>query len=115
MLKLWYLCPEKPLSPCDFRASECKEDSITLSWNAPESDGGSAIKRYMLEKSEDNGNTFSFLQSVDSYTLSTIIRGLSQNKSYMFRIRSENVVGTSDSYAETQGLTKKAKSKYLIF
>lgn len=70
--------------------------TITLTWKPPMYDGGAKIMGYVLEKQlkgeEAWGRCNDFLVPVLSYT----VRGLTEGKSYAFRVRAENPAGVSE-------------------
>lgn len=47
----WYIfVPDEPESPKNLRVKEVWTNFITISWDAPEKDGGSPITGYIIEK-----------------------------------------------------------------
>ena len=69
--------------------------SISLSWAAPASNGGSTISDYIIEYQLTTGGTWSvFSDAVSTQTTATII-GLSNGTSYDFRVRAVNIIGQS--------------------
>jgi fibronectin type 3 domain-containing protein len=70
---------------------------IDLSWNAPSDNGGSAITGYMLERSTDNGNTWSGLVANTGNTGTTYSdTNVLPLTTYTYRVSAINDVGTSD-------------------
>ncbi|MCL2496091.1 MAG: S8 family serine peptidase, partial [Clostridiales bacterium] len=63
---------------------------VTISWEAPSSDGGSAILYYQVSK--DNGLTWVSASGANAYTFSGLINGMT----YTFKVRALNAVGFSD-------------------
>lgn len=43
-----------PTSPKDLAVDNISEDSVSLSWNVPDDDGGSPITGYLVEKRDAN-------------------------------------------------------------
>lgn len=72
--------------------TEVTTNSLTLSWEAPETDGGSPIESYLIEKREGLGE-FAFAKTVDGKTLSVEMKGLRKGKEYQFRVSAENSAG----------------------
>jgi len=67
---------------------------ITLNWNAPSSNGGSAITRYEVQR--DNGSWIS-----TGLNYSYIFQGLTNGTSYTVRVRAVNSVGNGASVERT--------------
>ena len=70
------------------------DQSVTLRWSAPSSDGGSAIARYEYRYREDGGSyggweTVSGGAGVTSYT----VRNLDNGTTYEFQVRARNAIG----------------------
>ena len=43
---------DKPSPPKNLRVTDVSKDYITLEWDVPESDGGSPLKGYNIEKAD---------------------------------------------------------------
>ncbi len=71
------------------------DDSVTLSWLAPERDGGARIHRYIVQMREVTpGDNWVTVKEVDSCDiLVACIENLKEGKPYMFRVLAENEVG----------------------
>ena len=65
---------------------------IQLDWTAP-ADNGFAITTYQVEKSTDNGSTWTSLTSVNALT--TQDTGLINGNSYQYRVLATNTIGNS--------------------
>jgi YVTN family beta-propeller protein len=84
-----------PSAPQNLQASG-SNSQVTLSWAASASNGGSAITGYEIERSTDNGNTWSVITSNTGSTATTYSdTGLSPSTSYTYRVSAINSVGTS--------------------
>src|SRR6185437_3225193 len=69
---------------------------INLNWNAPSNDGGSPITGYMIEKSTDNGNTWSTLVANTGSTGTTYSdSNVLPLVTYMYRVSAINDMGSS--------------------
>ncbi|XP_053671378.1 myosin light chain kinase, smooth muscle-like [Anopheles nili] len=102
-------CPETELSMC-LRVESPPEppagrptvtitsqDALTVSWNPAPYDGGSAITGFVIEmhlEQNDAQDVWIFAKRVPN-SFSCVIDGLRQDARYRFRIRAENVHGTS--------------------
>ena len=83
--------PEAPGKP-EVTAVDSKQ--ITIAWSPPESDGGSPIKGYIVEKKETSSTrwTKAVRDSVTETTLT--VRDLIEGKEYEFRVAAVNKAGT---------------------
>jgi len=69
--------------------------SVSLSWSAPISNGGSAVTDYVIEYQLTTGGTWAiFADGTNTDTTATII-GLSNGTSYDFRVKAVNIIGPS--------------------
>jgi titin len=67
------------------------DSQVTLSWNAPVSNGGSALTGYIIQLSTDGGATF--VDAVTTTNRSETIGSLTNGSSYVFRIVAVNAAG----------------------
>ena len=74
-------------------------DYVTLSWIAPEHDGGSPILGYVVEKRDSMMNMWSQAAKVDKDTLTAKVTNLFEGQNYLFRVAAENQSGRG-AYAE---------------
>uniref|UniRef100_A0A672QCF0 Titin n=1 Tax=Sinocyclocheilus grahami TaxID=75366 RepID=A0A672QCF0_SINGR len=89
--------PYKPPSvPSTPEASEITKDSITLSWNAPESDGGAEIKCYHLEKRDKDGVRWTKCNRQKLTDLHFKVTGLLEGHFYEFHVSAENEAGVGE-------------------
>ena len=85
-----------PLPPTGLTATVVSSSQINLSWNTPSSNGGSAITGYMIERSVDNGTTWSIIVSnTDSTSTTYSDTGLHKKTTYTYRIHAINDLGIS--------------------
>jgi len=85
-----------PQSPTGLAATAVSSSQINLSWTAPSNNGGSAITGYDIERSTDNGNTWStIVPNTGSAATTYNDTGLSPSTSYTYRVSAINAVGTS--------------------
>ena len=92
-----------PDNPENFRATISGND-VTLTWDAPVSNGGTAVTNYEYRQSSDDGSTWnpewtdvSGGASASSQTIS----GLTDDTTYTFQIRAENSEGAGEHAALT--------------
>jgi len=72
---------------------------ITVSWTAPEIDGGVPVTEYLASTSDTNGNSFSCSTFVNISVVPTScsISGLTNSTTYVIQVVAINAVGTSSS------------------
>jgi len=85
-----------PQPPTGLTASADSFSQITLNWNAPTNDGGSAITGYKIARSSDGGSTWiTIVSNTGSTSTAYSNSGLSPNTTYSYRVYAINSVGTS--------------------
>ncbi|CAH1103156.1 unnamed protein product [Psylliodes chrysocephalus] len=85
--------PGTPRGPLQYTATT--QDTISLSWNPPDDDGGGDLTGYIVEISEfgtDSWRPCPGFCPKPSFTA----RGLTEGKKYIFRVRAENIYGVSE-------------------
>lgn len=98
---------ERPDPPFNVQAVNPTSQSITVTWNAPENDGGLPIKGYIVEKMEKDGSKYEPCSDTLEPGLTYTVKGLTEGMEYMFRVRAENAAGQSDPSRSTP-MTKAA-------
>ncbi len=83
-----------PSAPQSFIANP-GSDQVTLSWTAPNSDGGSAITNYQVSK--DSGANWTNVGLTTSYTFT----GLTSGTEYTFKVRAVNGTGNGAEASTT--------------
>lgn len=71
------------------------QDTVSLSWNPPDDDGGGDISGYIVEVSEYGTDSWRPCPGYCPRTSFTA-RGLTEGKKYVFRVRAENIYGVSE-------------------
>ena len=79
--------------PNNLRVTAVQKDSISLSWDSPESDGGAPIKRYVIEKADAKKGNFIDAGETSESTLQFKVSKLFEGTEYLFRVSAENAVG----------------------
>ena len=91
-------CTDVPSSPRDLSVTECSKDYVDLSWQCPDTDGGSPVVQYIIEKQDVTragaGSMWMICGTVSASQLSVRVGKLLQGNSYLFRVSAENRVGT---------------------
>ncbi|GLD60224.1 titin-like protein [Lates japonicus] len=82
-----------PSAPSTPTASAVTGDSIALTWERPESDGGSEIDGYILEKRDKEGVRWTKCNKRRLNDLRFRCTGLTEGHYYQFRVLAENAAG----------------------
>lgn len=93
---------EKPDPPIQVEARDPTSKSITVTWKAPDNDGGCPIQGYILEKIEKDGDRFERVTQSLVPGFSHVVTGLKEDMEYQFRVRAENAAGVSEPSRSTQ-------------
>lgn len=92
-LIFFFSLSEKPPAPGVPKASNVTDDSITLSWQPPHSDGGAEIHNYILEIKETRGTRWLRATRKQLKSPNFRVTGLSKGREYEFRVAAENEAG----------------------
>ncbi|KAM4572254.1 titin-like [Odontesthes bonariensis] len=82
-----------PSAPSTPTASAVNGDSVVLTWERPESDGGSEIDGYILEKRDKEGVRWTKCNKRRLNDLRFRCTGLTEGHHYQFRVLAENAAG----------------------
>ena len=102
-------CPlsDKPSPVRDVKVTDITAESATITWQAPEDDGGKPITLYIVERREANRRSWNKVG--DSTTLEFAVADLVENNQYIFRVIAQNDVGLSEP---TESDTITAKNQF---
>uniref|UniRef100_A0A4W6C8Z2 Titin n=1 Tax=Lates calcarifer TaxID=8187 RepID=A0A4W6C8Z2_LATCA len=89
---------DSPGPPVNVKVSAVTRDSATLTWEAPENDGGDAVKAYHVEKREASKK---WVKCATVRTMTHTIKSLREGAEYFFRVRAENHAGLSTTSSFT--------------
>ena len=78
-----------------------------VAWDAPESDGGSPITKYKVEKRDATRAAYIQAEEVDGKTLKAKVTKLTEGNKYFFQVAAENEVGLSDWTETTEPVEAK--------
>lgn len=85
---------EKPSSPTGpLSTKDITEDSVTLSWQPPASDGGTAVTGYLLEKYDNRRRSWVKVADLDVKTTSFVVPKLIEGEKYKFRVSAVSAEG----------------------
>uniref|UniRef100_A0A8C5DTP8 Titin n=1 Tax=Gouania willdenowi TaxID=441366 RepID=A0A8C5DTP8_GOUWI len=85
---------QKPQPPGTITLKDVTKNSVTLSWEKPEHDGGSRVGCYIVEVLHKGAEKWA--QAVIVKETEATITGLNAGEEYMFRVAARNEKGTSD-------------------
>uniref|UniRef100_A0A8C6LA80 Titin n=1 Tax=Nothobranchius furzeri TaxID=105023 RepID=A0A8C6LA80_NOTFU len=85
-----------PGSPHIEDVSNVAHDGMTITWSAPETDGGSKITNYIVEKKDRAGIKWTRCNRQKVTDLSYRVVGLTTDHEYEFRVTAENIVGVGE-------------------
>lgn len=98
----------RPSAPQNLAVKRVTENSAILAWDAPRTDGGSAIKQYVIEKRDARRYGYTHVGSTRSCEFK--VGRLVEGQEYTFQVSAENDVGVGQAAELTQAVT--AKSPY---
>lgn len=93
---------DKPSPPRNLTVHDVWSDYIGFTWEAPESDGGSALTGYTIEQRDTYDIGYRFLASVDANCTSYQATNLQEGHDYYFRVFAQNAAGLSEKPAEVK-------------
>jgi hypothetical protein len=99
-----YSSNKLPQPPTGLTANAISSSQINISWSAPADNGGSAITGYKIEKSMDDGSTWSTIMTGNTTTYADA--GLLANTAYTYRVSAINSVGTGSPSNAATATTK---------
>jgi len=101
-----------PDAPRKLTAVQSGSGGARVSWQAPASDGGSAITNYVVSLSK--AGVAQPARTFDASLTSRVLGGLQNGASYRFRVTAQNAVGLGAPSAQTGGITVGAPGQPLI-
>ncbi|OZC09937.1 hypothetical protein X798_03043 [Onchocerca flexuosa] len=85
-----------PSSPGKPESTNINEDSLTLNWTRPNSDGGGRIRGYLIEKREIGTDLWQKCNYNPNPSTSCVVNNLIENRDYEFRVFAINDAGNSE-------------------
>lgn len=85
--------PGKPDKP---NVTGVQRDAMTVYWNAPESDGGALIQRYLLEKRSRISRKWSKVTNEKILGTQYRVCCLQEDQEYMYRVAAVNTAGQGE-------------------
>lgn len=112
-----FIDADKPGAPRNLKVTGVTQNSVSLKWNEPDSDGGSELTNYVLEDREGVRRAWQRVGSVDvteecQYTVPLLTEGAQ----YVFRVAAENSVGVGEFAELSQTVIPKSQfGKWKIY
>ena len=103
VLTIEYSVVTTPNAPTGLSAASNTNNQASLSWTAPNDNGGASITDYIIQYSTDNSNWSTFADGTSTDTSATVT-GLNSNTLYYFQVAAVNSVGTG-SYSSSASAT----------
>lgn len=91
-----------PDAPLNVIVGNVTKFGCTVSWEPPESDGGSPITSYIIELRDRTSVKWSPVQVSKADELTAIVNDVIENKEYIFRVKAENKAGVGKPSAASQ-------------
>jgi titin len=82
--------------------TDTSKGQVNLSWEAPESDGGAPVLNYVVEMRPEKDNYYMLVDKIPGDVHTHTVRGLREGAKYFFKVRAENIKGTSEEAVELQ-------------
>ena len=78
------------------KVKETSKDYVIVAWESPDSDGGSPITGFQVERKDVTKTSFVSAGRCDPDTFHFKVAKLIENNEYLFQVLAENDVGQSD-------------------
>ena len=79
----------------NLKVKETSPSFVDLIWESPDSDGGSPITGYVVEKRDAKKTAFVGCGTTDANTCYLKVANLVENNEYVFQVAAENEIGQS--------------------
>uniref|UniRef100_A0A8C1WDE3 Titin n=1 Tax=Cyprinus carpio TaxID=7962 RepID=A0A8C1WDE3_CYPCA len=86
----------QPGSPQIIEVTNIAKDSMTICWSAPDTDGGSEILGYIIEKRDRSGIRWTRCNRQKVTDVCFRVHGLIEDHEYEFRVSAENAAGIGE-------------------
>jgi predicted phage tail protein len=101
---------DEPGKPGNLRPTDWDKDHVDLQWTPPESDGGSPITSYIVEKKDKYGQWEKAVE-VPADQCKATVPDLIENQTYEFRVRAINAAGPGEASDATLPITAKPRNQ----
>ena len=99
----------KPGPPGTPKVTEVGGDFVNLQWEKPESDGGSRVKGYWVEKREVGSNLWQYVNQFIQAATQINITNLIEGRQYEFRVFAENEAGVGEPSSNSSSVIVKVQ------
>ena len=93
---------DKPGKPGQPKVTDLTKDSASLTWDAPEKDGGAEIFNYVVEMKETGDVKWKRVNKDNVPETSYKVDGLKEGREYEFRVTAENKAGQGPASAPSK-------------
>ena len=100
----YFYLPDAPAPVTNLRAQDITYDSVELTWNLPTDDGGSSPS-FIVDKKEHGSEVWSRAASTGMNKATLLM--LTPNMQYTFRVRADNMYGSSEPVEVTHTIKMK--------
>ena len=90
-----FIHPDVPDAPKKLTPSEVTRSAVTLTWEPPESDGGSVITGYIVERKSPTTSRWVRVNKSPVRDTTYTVPDVSEGQEYEFRVLAENAAGIS--------------------
>ena len=104
---------DEPGAPGKPRIVDWDKDHVDIEWPAPESDGGSPLTGYIIQKKEKGSPYWTNAVHVPPNQTSATVPDLVEGQEYEFRVIAQNAAGQSEPSEPSDLVT--AKPRYCKF
>lgn len=89
--------------PLNLRITDITKNSVSLSWEKPNYDGGSPITGYIIEKKDGGSSRWFKANLTNVRDTHFTVTGLNQDETYEFRVMARNAVASVSNPSMTAG------------
>lgn len=107
---IFLFCTDEPGKPGKPVIADYDNQSVTLTWAKPESDGGRPITHYTIEMKDKFTPDWEEVAKTENANCECKVLDLKEKKVYQFRVRAHNKAGASEPSEPTDNHLCKHKN-----